>query len=172
MNTIRHDLGRFALVPEWIVTTVSPLAQKAWTALWIYTGNGTHDAWPSHDRLAGDLGVSTRTVRRILEELEQVGALSIQARSGTSNLYTLHWKPVDTHVHPTLDTHVLPPRTPMSYEERQSEIDKQSRGKQDTRVHRRTPGDAPLTREQIRTIRQQAADAIRLTPRDPSEPNR
>lgn len=138
-----------------------------WAKLWIYTGNGTHDAWPSHETLAAELGCTTRSVRRILEELEQVGALSIRLRAGTSNLYTLHWQSytqangtTDKIVRPTQDKNVLPPRTNMSYKERQSEIENQDRGQQDKNVHRRTPGDAPLTREQIRQIRAEAARQV------------
>ena len=172
MTTVRHDLGAFALVPEWVVTSVSGSAVKMWAKLWIYTGNGTHDAWPSHDTLASDMGCSIRSVKRMLEELEQVGALSIRARTGTSNLYSLHWRPVDNGDRfglPTQAKSGLSPRPLVAYEERQSEIDKQEHGESDRSVHRRTPGDAPLTREQIRAIRD-AAKAQALTHHPKSRP--
>lgn len=161
-DRIRHDLGHFAMVPERIVAKASPGALKLWCLLWIYTGNGTHEGWPAQTRLAGDMGCTDRHVRRVLDELVTLGALSIQHRAGTSNLYTLHWRPVDnpTNVSPnvrsTPDMDVLPPRTPMSYKERLSEIHNHQHPKSDTSVHRRTPGDAPLTREQIRQIREKA----------------
>lgn len=159
---IRHDLGHFAMVPEYIVTRGTPAALKLWCILWIYTGNGTHHAWPSQSRLAQDMGCTDRTVRRVINELCDLGAMTSQQRDGTSNLYTLRWRPVDNpqkpdiHVRFTPDIDVLPPRTQMSYKERQSEIHNQSHAKTDTSVHLRTPGDNPLTREQIRKIREQA----------------
>jgi len=172
MTTIRHDLGPFALVPEWIVTSVSGSGIKMWVRLWIFSGNGTHDAWPSHETLAGEMGCSVRSVKRMLEELESAGALSIRLRSGTSNLYTLHWHPrypQDKNVVLTQAKSGPPPRTNMAYKERQSEIEKHQRPKSDTDVHLRTPGDAPLTREQIRQIRD-AAKAQALTHHPKSRP--
>ena len=163
MTNVRHDLGAFALVPEWVVTSVSGSAIKMWAKLWIYTGNGTHDAWPSQSLLAVEMGCSIRSVQRVLDELEQVGALSIQTRTGTSCLYTLHWYPSyphDKNVVSTYDTSVVRGTTPVAYKERQSEIDKHQPAKYDTDVARRTPGDAPLTREQIRKIRADAARQV------------
>jgi DNA-binding transcriptional MocR family regulator len=155
VTTVRHDLGHFALVPEWLTTSVSPSAIKMWTRLWIYTGNGTHDAWPSQALLAQELQCSARTVQRILDELEAAGALSVRNRHGTSSVYTLHWYPSyphDKNGQGTYDTGVVTPTTPVSYKERLSEIEKHQPAKYDTFVARRTEGDAPLTREQIRHL--------------------
>ena len=161
MTTIRHTLGKFALVPEYIVASASPPAQKMWCVLWIYSGNGTHEAWPSHSRLAADMGISRRTVQRIIDELTELGALTIRPRTGTSNLYTLQWSPAsypqDTSDATPCVTHDAPPASPMTHKERLSEIDKRLSTSSDTSDARRTPGDAPLTREQIRQIREQHA---------------
>lgn len=164
MNSIRHDLGRFALVPEYIIADVSPPAQKMWCILWIYSGNGTHDAWPSHARLAADMGCSRRTVQRIIDDLHDAGALSVQHRQGTSSLYTLHWSrrhPQDTSDATPYDTSDAPPTTLVTHKERLSEIDKHRGAQSDSRVHLRTAGDNPLTREEIRRIREQHADLER-----------
>lgn len=162
--SIRHDLGRFALVPEYIVNGASPPAQKLWCILWIYTGNGQHEAWPTLGRLATDMGVTRRTVQRILDDLIDLGAVTILHRTGTSSLYTLRWRPtrkVDTNVTTPHDTHVVTPTTPMSHRNRQNEIENHPSVQSDTNVHVREPGDARLTREEIRQIRRQAADIER-----------
>ena len=163
MTSVRHDLGHFALVPEWVATSVSSGAVKLWCRLWIYSGNGAHEAWPSQARLAEELRCSARTVQRILDELEEAGALSVRNRHGISSVYTLHWHPSyphDKNVVSTYDTSVVRGTTPVSYKERQSEIEKDSHVDSDRNVALRTPGDAPLTREQIRQIRAEAARQV------------
>jgi DNA-binding transcriptional MocR family regulator len=173
VNALRHDLGPFALVPEYLALHASPPALRLWCVLWIYTGNGTHDAWPSQSRLADDMGCSRRTVQRIVDELVTLGAMHIQTRSGTSSLYTLRWvtrspgcvtrvASADTDVTPTYDTSVVRGTTPVTHKERQSEIDIGGSVTSDNAVHARAPGDAPLTREEIRQIRDRHAAIARL----------
>lgn len=54
--------------------------------------NGSNDAWPSQHSLAADAGVSEKTVRRSLQELEQHGFIHIdrgcQGRT-SGNVYHL-----------------------------------------------------------------------------------
>lgn len=58
-----------------------------------YINGGSNQAWPSQQQLAADAGVSQRTVRNALRELEQNGYLTItRGRSGgriTGNVYQL-----------------------------------------------------------------------------------
>lgn len=159
------------MVPEWLVAAASPAGMKLWCLLWIYTGNGTHDGWPAQARLAADMACSTRTVQRTLEELIGLGAVHVEPRKGESSVYTMRWKrrttydtsvvSCDTSVVPTYDTSVVTPTTPVSYRNRQNEIEKDSSTTHDTTGHRRVVGDAPLSREQIREIRAAAAAEAR-----------
>jgi len=49
--------------------------------------------FPGQERLAKDMGNGERSVRRWLEELEEVGLVSIKQRGqGRPNLYTVHIK--------------------------------------------------------------------------------
>jgi Helix-turn-helix domain len=149
-DRLTRRLGEFALVPRSLASRASGNALRLWCILWVYSGNGTHAAWPSHETLAGDLGVSDRTIRRCLKELEDLGFLTCGSRPGTSCLYVLEWgvlpvdkaRFLDTDVRMTPDTDVLPPRTQMSYKERLSEIDNQPDSEPDTK----------LSREQVRDI--------------------
>jgi len=54
--------------------------------------NGNNEAWPSQQQLAADAGVSERTARNALQELEQHGYIAItRGRQGriTGNVYHL-----------------------------------------------------------------------------------
>jgi len=89
-------------------------------------------AFPSQETIGKRVGVSERHIRRIMRELESAGFLVTEARSGRTSLSRVNWNKFvvnpghprpgsqnstpDTHVLPTLDTGVLPPRTPTSYE--------------------------------------------------------
>jgi hypothetical protein len=51
------------------------------------------ECFPGQDRLAKDMGNGERSVRRWLQELEQVNLISIKQRGqGRPNLYTVHLK--------------------------------------------------------------------------------
>lgn len=130
-DRLANRLGEFALVPRWLASSATGNTVRLWCVLWVYSGNGTHAAWPSHERLAEDLDVSVSTVKRCLRELGDLGVLSCEPRSGTSTLYTLGWRYPQigtselTSELQTQVTHDLPPRSPMTYKERLSEIDNQ-----------------------------------------------
>ena len=147
-DRLTRHLGEFALVPRWLASRATGNTLRLWCVLWVYSGNGTHVAWPSQERLAVELDLSVRTIQRCLSELEDLGVLTCETRLGTSSLYTLGWgypqigTGHDSSVVLTYDTHVVPPTTPMSYKERLSEIDNQPDPSHDTK----------LTREQVRDI--------------------
>jgi hypothetical protein len=146
-DRLTRDLGEFALVPRWLAANATGNTLRLWCVLWVYSGNGTHAAWPAQETLAAELGLSDRTVRRCLKELEDLGALTSEMRLGTSNLYTLQWgfgnrRPVDNAAKPdivvrlTPDNDVLPPLTPVSYKERLSEIENQREPKSERKLSR------------------------------------
>jgi len=91
------------------------------------------------------------TVKRCLKELTDLGVLSCQARSGTSTMYTLGWRYPQigtSQVTSELLTQVtddLPPRSPMTYKERLSEIENPE--DVDSVNH-----DRKLSRSQVRDI--------------------
>jgi len=72
--------------------------------------------WPGLARLAHFTGLTDRSVRRILRELEGTGLLSVDSRPGQSSVYTVRWDdlprtkcPPGHYVPP--DTVSPPPRT-------------------------------------------------------------
>jgi hypothetical protein len=150
-DRLTNRLGEFALVPRWLAAAATGTSLRLWCVLWVYSGNGTHAAWPSHETLAEDLEVSVSTVKRCLKELTDLGVLSCQARSGTSTMYTLGWRYPQigtSQVTSELLTQVtddLPPRSPMTYKERLSEIDNPEHD--DSVTHERK-----LSRSQVRDI--------------------
>lgn len=91
----RSDTGAFALIPEWLLFShVSSAALRAYAVLGRYADYETGEAWPSQTTLANQLGVTTRSVRRLLAELEELGALRITPRydeggGQRSNVYTI-----------------------------------------------------------------------------------
>jgi len=84
--------------------------------------------WPSVATLASKVGVSTRTVRRVMQELISGKLLAAEQRyrsdgSCSSNRYPYSWQGVTnchrplTPVTPPPDTRVRGPLTPVSYQE-------------------------------------------------------
>lgn len=127
-DTIRYNGPKFAMVPEWLLfdPEVSMAAKTVYAALARH-GSTEETCFPSVSRLAALLGSTTRTVRRLIDELVECGAVERHARyradgGTTSNGYTI-WGTesappgyrisVDTPPTPmTKTTH--PPRAEMS----------------------------------------------------------
>ena len=154
-DRLTNRLGEFALVPRWLASAATGTTLRLWCVLWVYSGNGTHAAWPSHETLADDIEVSVSTVKRCLKELTDLGVLSCEPRSGTSTLYRLGWRcpqigtsQVTSELH-TQVTHDLPPRSPMTYKERLSEIENREH---DDSVTHEPQQQNKLSREQVRDI--------------------
>lgn len=88
----------FAIVPEWVVhADISANAVRLYAVLNRFANSRGH-AWPSRKTIAELMRVSVATIDRAKDELVELGALTVEARttpSGdpSSNLYILH-----THV--------------------------------------------------------------------------
>lgn len=87
----------FAMVPVLLLksTDISAQAVRAFGLLDSYCSWDTNRAYPSHGRIAADMGVSIPTLRRAIKELVDSGYVSIEAtvderglRTGT--IYTLN----------------------------------------------------------------------------------
>lgn len=126
----------FAMIPEWIIYTCSANAVKLYAILHRHADTDG-EAWPGRPRLAGLLGVTTRTLDRTMNELKSAGAMlvvpRIDEKGQHANLYILQAEPPgDTGVAPRhqncqgSDTGVAPPVTHMSPRTRVSERDKHS----------------------------------------------
>jgi DNA-binding transcriptional ArsR family regulator len=79
-DTFRSQIGPYAMVPIWVLK-----ATKEATAVHLYAvlsryANRERRAWPKHERLADDLGVSERSLRRALKVLRDVGAIVSRPR--------------------------------------------------------------------------------------------
>jgi hypothetical protein len=85
----------FAIVPEWVVhADISANAVRLYAILNRFA-NSQGRAWPSRKTIADLMRVSVATIDRAKDELVEIEALTVEARttpSGdpSSNLYTLH----------------------------------------------------------------------------------
>lgn len=84
----------FAIVPEWVLLAdISANAVRLYAVLNRYANSQGH-AWPSRRTLAEALRISPSTIDRAKDELQSIGALTVETRTTpagdfTSNLYTL-----------------------------------------------------------------------------------
>jgi hypothetical protein len=83
---------KFAQTPTWIARSgknLSTGAKALHTAIMTYADNEKRSAFPSQETLAHDLGVSDRSVRTYMTELEKFGALIVERRRNkrTGNFY-------------------------------------------------------------------------------------
>ena len=96
---VKSDLGRFAIVPLWILeSNISSSAIRLFAVMAAkYADRESGTLYPSRKQLAADIGAkSPRTIDKLLDELVGLGSLYIEhrqdaSRSPTSNLYTLHF---------------------------------------------------------------------------------
>jgi hypothetical protein len=85
----------FAIVPEWVLhADISANAVRLYAILNRFANSRGH-AWPSRKTIADLMRVSVATIDRAKDELVEVSALTVEARttpSGdpSSNLYILH----------------------------------------------------------------------------------
>ena len=68
---------------------VSASDYKVYSGLASYADNTEQNAWPSIPTLADNLNIGRATVIRSLKNLESIGAIDVERREGTSNVYTL-----------------------------------------------------------------------------------
>jgi biotin operon repressor len=85
--------SRYTVVTEDLLRApISDRALRLWILLDRYAGKDG-EAFPSRGRLAKDLGCSLASVDRAIRELLAEGWLTIEHRTGTSNLYTVENDP-------------------------------------------------------------------------------
>lgn len=85
------SVSGFTQVPNAILRSpdLTPAAKMTYAMLLSYAWQNDF-CFPGQERLANDIGVSDRSVRTYLKELEEKGLLSIrQQGQGKPNLYTL-----------------------------------------------------------------------------------
>lgn len=70
---------------------VSPAAVRLAVVIAGYVHRDTGDAWPSHARLAGDIGMTDRSVRSLVDKLVSAGFITVTSGGGrkVSNRYRL-----------------------------------------------------------------------------------
>lgn len=95
---VRSDIGRYAMVPEWLLATdVSANAIRLFAVLAAKYADREGLAYPSRRRLREDMGnVSLDTIDRAVADLVRIQALTVEPRRSddgdpTSNLYTIHF---------------------------------------------------------------------------------
>ena len=121
MKPVSSDLGRYAIIPEWLVDVASGNALKVFAALAAkYADRESDMAFPARTKLMKDTGLSDNTIDRCLRQLEQVKALTVERnrkkddKGPDTNLYTLHFgRPQNlTDVAPKLPIPLAPKVTP------------------------------------------------------------
>ena len=118
----------FEMIPHWLMDVASSREIHLYLILRNYAGR--KDAcWPARETLANDMGVSVKTIQRLIKGLELHGALEIQPRytqSGgqTSNHYFLRWSdplgdlpPEVVHDPDVGDNDDSPPGTPTAHKD-------------------------------------------------------
>lgn len=85
----------FTIIPNYVLgtDTISAYAKLVYTMLLSYAWGDKNAAYPGQERLAKDCGISTRTVVRAMQELEENRFLTVARRGrGLTNLYVLRFK--------------------------------------------------------------------------------
>ncbi len=72
----RSNIGPYAIVPEWLLYSVSANAIKVWCILARYA-NTEDVCWPKQETIAEQMGVSLETVRRAVRELVAFDAVRV-----------------------------------------------------------------------------------------------
>ena len=119
MSHVTSDLY-FAIIPEWVLfSDISPMAVRLYAVLARRANSTDRTCYPSRKTLANDLKVrSPRTVDGAVDELVEIGALSVTGRATdrgdqTSNLYRLVVVPPSKIVlDPSQDTARPPSQSP------------------------------------------------------------
>lgn len=92
------DVGRFAIVPTWLLSSgVSDRAVRLYALLaGKYANYDTKEAFPSRRALATDISCSLSTLDRTIDELSSVSALTVERRQASngdyiSNIYKIRF---------------------------------------------------------------------------------
>lgn len=86
----------FAQIPVWVLRSGGKLpsgAVQLYGVIMTYADNTTHAAFPGREQLAGDLGVSIRSIGKYIKALEEFGAMKVTRRRNkrTGNFYANHY---------------------------------------------------------------------------------
>lgn len=88
--------NKFVIIPEWILLSkVSDKAKVLYGNLWKYADRETNKCFPSRATLAKNMNCSKSSIDRVLKELIDINAVTVQSRppkdngANQSNLYTL-----------------------------------------------------------------------------------
>jgi len=88
--------NKFVIIPEWILlSNISDKAKVLYGNLWKYADRDTNKCFPSRATLAKNMNCSKSSIDRVLKELIDIKAVSVQSRppkdngANQSNLYTL-----------------------------------------------------------------------------------
>ena len=89
LSSAVSDVGRFAIVPTWLLTSgVSDRAVRLYACLaGQYANYDTKEAFPLRRTLATDLGCSLSSADRAIDELTQIGALLVEQRQASTGDY-------------------------------------------------------------------------------------
>jgi hypothetical protein len=141
-DSFRSQLGPFAMVPVWVLRDAKDAQAVYLYAILSRYANRERRAWPKHDRLAAEMGVTDRSVRRALARLKAIHAVQTSPHrradgtvdgteyllvavpddqrtqvSGSPVKITIQPQPVVAAAAPDTrlpDTNVRPDRTPVS----------------------------------------------------------
>jgi len=87
----------FAQLPIWLIGSTNVDAQgKVVYAYLVWRQGRNAGCWPSMERIAADLGLSRRTVVRILQYLEDTGYIAIKLVPGKNNTYSAVGEPPES----------------------------------------------------------------------------
>jgi len=99
---ISTDVGRFAILPEWLLDSgVSPRALHLWAVLAAKYADRDGVAWPSRRTIAEGMSTGVRTVDRALKELVAIQAVRVEHQPSAAgdwdhNIYHLRMVPSAT----------------------------------------------------------------------------
>lgn len=110
----------WAMVPEWVAVSVSPLALAIYVYLALRADSSTGACFPAQATMADAIGAKDpKTVRKYLRELREAGAVDWFHRrredtaGQTSNLYVVHRDHPGLRIPPPRDGGPYPPGTPV-----------------------------------------------------------
>ncbi len=87
----------FAQLPIWLIGSTNVDAQgKVVYAYLVWRQGRNAGCWPSMERISADLGLSRRTVVRILQNLEETGYIAIKRVPGKNNTYSAVGEPPES----------------------------------------------------------------------------
>jgi hypothetical protein len=103
----------FAVVPEWVIYSVSGNAVKLYAVLQRISDKESGRSWPGRKTLGRMADINIKTVDKCIDELVLCGALTVEKRhrgdgSLTSNTYFLHADPPPNFTPPTTKNWTTP----------------------------------------------------------------